>query len=457
MKSIKQVVSAAVLKEVYNYLEKDPINNLPKIIDLAEKLNTKEANKKTIQLFREIVSDPDNSWNKFIHRALKELNPNVKYKFIVNYLINAGIIGAPQMDKMKQKYNCNIPWAILMDPTAACNLNCTGCWAQEYKKTDSMSYELLDRIINEGKELGIFVYIYSGGEPLLRKKDLIKLAEKHDDCAFLSFTNGTLVDEEFADELARIGNLILAFSVEGFEEETDMRRGKGTFKKVMHAMDLLKERGVGFGFSTCYHNKNVEVVASDEYVDMLIEKGCMLGWYFTYIPLGKDAVMDLLVTPEQRKHMYYRIREMRETKPIFTIDFWNDGEYINGCIAGGRHYLHINANGDVEPCAFIHYSNVNIKDVSLIEALKSPLFMEYRKNQPFNENHLRPCPLLDNPDKLKAMVHNSKAVSTQYLDLEDVDTLTDKCQDISKRWAVVADELWEQSQKAKAEMQEVKK
>ena len=457
MKSIKQVVSAAVLKEVYNYLEKDPINNIPKIIDLAEKLNTKEENKKTIQLFRGIISDPENSWNKFIHRALKELNPNVKYKFIVNYLINAGIIGAPQMDKMKQKYNCNIPWAILMDPTAACNLNCTGCWAQEYKKTDSMSYELLDRIINEGKELGIFVYIYSGGEPLLRKKDLIKLAEKHDDCAFLSFTNGTLVDEEFADELARIGNLILAFSVEGFEEETDMRRGKGTFKKVMHAMDLLKERGVGFGFSTCYHNKNVEVVASDEYVDMLIEKGCMLGWYFTYIPLGKDAVMDLLVTPEQRKHMYYRIREMRETKPIFTIDFWNDGEYINGCIAGGRHYLHINANGDVEPCAFIHYSNVNIKDVSLIEALKSPLFMEYRKNQPFNENHLRPCPLLDNPDKLKAMVHNSKAVSTQYLDLEDVDTLTDKCQDISKRWAVVADELWEQSQKAKAEMQEVKK
>jgi len=457
MKSIKQVVSAAVLKEVYNYLEKDPINNIPKIIDLAEKLNTKEENKKTIQLFREIISDPDNSWNKFIHRALKELNPNVKYKFIVNYLINAGIIGAPQMDKMKQKYNCNIPWAILMDPTAACNLNCTGCWAQEYKKTDSMSYELLDRIINEGKELGIFVYIYSGGEPLLRKKDLIKLAEKHDDCAFLSFTNGTLVDEEFADELARIGNLILAFSVEGFEEETDMRRGKGTFKKVMHAMDLLKERGVGFGFSTCYHNKNVEVVASDEYIDMLIEKGCMLGWYFTYIPLGRDAVMDLLVTPEQRKHMYYRIREMRETKPIFTIDFWNDGEYINGCIAGGRHYLHINANGDVEPCAFIHYSNVNIKDVSLIEALKSPLFMEYRKNQPFNENHLRPCPLLDNPDKLKAMVHNSKAVSTQYLDLEDVDTLTDKCQDISKRWAVVADELWEQSQKAKAEMQEVKK
>jgi len=236
-----------------------------------------------------------------------------------------------------------------------------------------------------------------------------------------------------------------------------MRRGKGTFKKVMHAMDLLKERGVGFGFSTCYHNKNVEVVASDEYIDMLIEKGCMLGWYFTYIPLGRDAVMDLLVTPEQRKHMYYRIREMRETKPIFTIDFWNYGEYINGCIAGGRHYLHINANGDVEPCAFIHYSNVNIKDVSLIEALKSPLFMEYRKNQPFNENHLRPCPLLDNPDKLKAMVHNSKAVSTQYLDLEDVDTLTDKCQDISKRWAVVADELWEQSQKAKAEMQEVKK
>jgi len=216
----------------------------------------------------------------------------------------------------------------------------------------------------------------------------------------------------------------------------------------MHAMDLLKARSLGFGFSTCYHSKNTEVVGSDEYVQFMIDKGCLFGWYFTYMPLGKDAVMDLMSTPEQREFMYHKVRELREKKPIFLMDFWNDGEFIGGCIAGGRHYLHINANGDVEPCAFIHYSNVNIKDFSLVEALHSPLFMEYKNNQPFNKNHLRPCPLLDNPDKLKAMVARSKAVSTQPLDAEDVNDLTDKCQDMSKRWAETADRLWKESGKA---------
>jgi MoaA/NifB/PqqE/SkfB family radical SAM enzyme len=449
MKSVKQMLSAAALKEGYSYIEKNPVENIPKILNWAEKLVIKEETKKTIQLFREITSDPDNCWNKYIQRMLTEINPNVRSKFFMNYMINAGIFGAPQIDKMKEKHKCHIPWAVLMDPTAACNLKCTGCWAQEYKKTDSLSYETLDRIINEGKVLGTYLYIFSGGEPLLRKKDLIKLADKHDECIFLAFTNATLVDEEFANELERVGNFLLAISVEGFEEETDMRRGKGTYKKVMHAMDLLKERNLGYGFSTCYHSKNTDVVGSDEYVDLMIEKGCSFGWYFTYIPLGKDAVMDLLVTPEQRKYMYHNVRRLREEKPIFLMDFWNDGEFIGGCIAGGRHYLHINANGDVEPCAFIHYSNVNINDASLLDALKSPIFMQYKQNQPFNENHLRPCPLLDNPNKLKAMVHDSNAASTQPLDAEDVDSLTDKCQDISKQWGETADELWAASGKAK--------
>ena len=183
----------------------------------------------------------------------------------------------------------------------------------------------------------------------------------------------------------------------------------------------------------------------------MIEKGCVFGWYFTYIPLGKDAVTDLIATPEQRKHMYDKVREYRGTKPIFTMDFWNDASYVNGCIAGGRRYMHINANGDVEPCAFIHYSSANIKEVSLIEALQQPLFKEYKKHQPFNENMLRPCPLLDNPDMLKEMVQTSKAESTQPKDREDVVDLTNKTQEVSKKWAPIAEEIWEIEKKKKAE------
>ncbi|HHV98264.1 MAG TPA: radical SAM protein [Clostridiaceae bacterium] len=451
MTSARQMLSSALMKQGIEYVEKNPVENIPKILNWAEKLVIKPEHKKTIETFRQVTSDPDNIWNRFIHRVLTEVNPKVRSKFLINYMINAGLFGSPTIDKMKEKHGCNIPWAILMDPTSACNLKCTGCWAGEYSKRDSMDYDTLDRIIKEGKELGIRLFIYSGGEPLIRKNDILKLCEKHDDCIFLAFTNATLVDEELCREMDRVGNFILAISVEGFEEETDMRRGKGTFKKVMDAMDLLKSHGLGFGFSTCYHSKNTEIVGSDEYIDFMIEKGCMFGWYFTYMPLGRDAVPELMVSPEQREFMYHQVRKIRETKPIFIIDFWNDGEYINGCIAGGRHYLHINANGDVEPCAFIHYSNVNIKDTTLLEALKSPLFMQYKMNQPFNENHLRPCPLLDNPDKLKAMVHNANAYSTQPLDKEDVDTLTDKCQEASKKWAETADRLWAEITKAESE------
>jgi hypothetical protein len=137
------------------------------------------------------------------------------------------------------------------------------------------------------------------------------------------------------------------------------------------------------------------------------------------------------------------VREMRSRKPIFLLDFWNDGRYVDGCIAGGRRYLHINAAGDVEPCAFIHYSNANIRTVSLLDALRSPLFMEFRENQPFNGNHFRPCPLLDNPGALAEMVKASGARSTQPHDREDVDDLTAKCARAATEWTPSANQLWE--------------
>jgi len=129
------------------------------------------------------------------------------------------------------------------------------------------------------------------------------------------------------------------------------------------------------------------------------------------------------------------------------MDFWNDGEYTQGCIAGGRCYLHINAAGDVEPCAFVHYSNANIHEVSLLDALRSPLFMAYRKRQPFNKNHLRPCPLLDNPEQLKEMVKESGAKSTAMEAPEDVEALCAKTISAAEKWAEVADSIWNENHK----------
>lgn len=273
-----------------------------------------------------------------------------------------------------------------MDPTSACNLHCTGCWAAEYGNKLNLSYEELDDIINQANELGTYMFLYTGGEPMVRKNDLLRLCEAHPDCVFSAFTNGTLIDEKFADEMLRVKNFYPAISIEGFEEATDFRRGKGTYQATMRAMKILKEKKLPFGVSGCYTSKNIDSISSDEFFDHLVECGAKFAWFFHYMPVGNDSAVELLPSPDQREKMYNRICEYRSTKPIFTIDFQNDAKFVNGCIAGGRNYLHINANGDIEPCAFIHYSDSNIREKTLLEAYQSPLFMAYHDGQPFNDN-----------------------------------------------------------------------
>ena len=430
------------IKTALKYMEKDPEKNLPKLIDWAEKIDKTGYFEKYINHFRRWTSDPDNNWNKYMMSLWSDIDDGVRMRFFENFMLNACFKGMQRQKVNREKYNCNIPWAILMDPTSACNLKCTGCWAAEYGNKLNMSFEELDDIITQGKELGTFMYIYSGGEPLVRKDDIIKLCEKHADCQFLAFTNATLIDEKFADEMLRVKNFMPAISVEGFEEATDFRRGEGTYKKVVKAMEILRERKLAFGISCCYTSKNAEVIGSEEYIDDMIAKGAKFAWFFTYMPIGNDAVTDLIATAEQREYMYHQIRKFRKTKPLFTMDFWNDGEFVHGCIAGGRNYLHINANGDIEPCAFVHYSDSNIREKTLLEAYQSPMFMQYHDNQPFNDNMLRPCPVLDNAGKLAEMVHACGAHSTDLQSPEDVDDYCERCRPTAEAWAVTAERLW---------------
>jgi len=439
---IKEKLEAYSLKKILGYLESDPDENIPKLIEWVEKHDKDHKYAGAYKAAKEAFRDPNNNWNILMKSIYTDIDDSVRKKFFENFIINAVILREKHKKEYEKKYNCNIPWTLLLDPTSACNLHCTGCWAAEYGDKLSMEYEKLDDIINQGKELGMHMFIFTGGEPLVRKKDIIKLCEKHTDCVFSAFTNGTLIDENFANEMLRVKNFIPAISVEGFEEETDMRRGEGTYQAVIKSMNILKEKKLPFGFSACYHRKNADVIASEKYFDEMIAKGCKFAWLFTYMPIGKDAVIDLLATAEQRENMYYQIRKFRKEKPIFTMDFWNDGEFVGGCIAGGRCYLHINAAGDIEPCAFIHYADSNINEKTLLEALQSPLFMQYRENQPFSENLLRPCPLLDNPGRLTEIVQNSGAISTDLQNPEDVVELSSRCIEAAENWKRVADKLW---------------
>jgi MoaA/NifB/PqqE/SkfB family radical SAM enzyme len=442
---IKEKISSAAVNLAYTYLDVNPERHMIKLLHMVDKLDRKNILKSQLGAFRTAIMNRDSNWHRLLLSMWEDIDPGVRKALFKNLIFNGTVLGGRKHDKLAEKYGCNIPWAILMDPTSACNLKCTGCWAAEYGKQKFMKLKTLDSIIKQGKKMGVHVYAYSGGEPLLRKKDIIKLCEKHKDCIFTAFTNGTLIDEEFADEMLRVKNFIPGISIEGFDIETNSRRGAGTYESVTRAMELLKQRKLAFGASCCYTRQNTEVVGSEAFIDDLIARGVKFAWFFTYIPVGASAVPDLMVTAEQREFMYRQLRNFRETKPLFTIDFWNDGEYVGGCVAGGRRYLHINAAGDIEPCAFIHYSDSNIHQKTLLEALQTPLFLQYRANQPFNSNHLRPCPLLDNPDRLVQMVEASGAKSTDYIQPEDVNELKSKCADTAEKWAQTAGRIWEES------------
>jgi len=442
MKSFLENVEAFGLDKVIDFIESDFEKNLPLLLNWVERFDKNGHYGPAYRALRDMLAEPNNNGNRFVKSLYTDIDANIRRMLLKNFIVKASILGRKKQEELSKKEGCNVPWAILMDPTSACNLRCTGCWGAEYGQKLSMDLDTLDRIIREGNELGIYMFLYSGGEPLVRKKDIITLCEKHPDCTFLAFTNGTLIDEDFADEMLRVHNFVPAISIEGFEDATDSRRGKGTYRQVINAMNILKERRLLFGISTCYTSHNVYEVGSGEFIDAMIDLGAKFCWYFTYMPVGTGSPTDLMVTAKQREYMYQQVRLFRKEKPIFILDFWNDGEYVNGCIAGGRRYVHINANGDVEPCAFIHYSNRNIHDCSLLEALKSPLFVEYSKRQPFNTNHLRPCPLLDNPWVLAEMVKASGAHSTEVACPEDVDSLTEKCLNAAEKWAVTARRIW---------------
>lgn len=310
----------ATLKTAFHYLEKNPEENIHRIMAAIDKFagDGPDSFPTQREAFRNVLENPDNNMYQLIMSVLKDIDKEVVKVSLENFFFNANIVGWPIQEKNRKKYDCNIPWAILLDPTSACNLHCTGCWASEYGNKLNLTLEEMDSIITQGKELGIYMYIYTGGEPLVRKKDLLTLCEKHQDCQFLSFTNGTLIDEKFADDMLRVKNFIPAISVEGFETATDARRGNGTYRKVVKAMELLKEKRLPFGISCCYTSQNLDSISSLDFVDQMVKWGAKFVWYFHYMPVGNDAVPELLPSPEQREFMYHRIREIRR-RSLFLL------------------------------------------------------------------------------------------------------------------------------------------
>jgi MoaA/NifB/PqqE/SkfB family radical SAM enzyme len=436
------------LDRMLRYIDKDPQKNIIKLADIAQKLSGNMFPTKFFDSVRTAMNEPDNVWSDFALRIVNDTDRENLKKMFLSFALGAGYHGTKAVRENREKYKCNIPFIMLLDPTSACNLRCKGCWSAEYGHKYNLTYDEMDSIVSQGVELGTHLYMFTGGEPLIRKDDILKLCRKHNNCTFLAYTNATLVDQKFCDDMKEVGNLTLALSIEGSEDTNDFRRGEGSYKRTIEALDLLKKNRCLYGISVCYTSKNIDEVTSDAFLDLMIEKGVKFGLYFNYMPVGTDAVPELIPSPEQRTYMYNwlkRVRNSKTGKPMFVMDFQNDGEHVGGCIAGGRNYIHINSAGDMEPCVFIHFSDSNIRTHTILEALRSPLFMAYYHNQPFNDNHLRPCPMLENPDCLRKLIAVTGAKSTDLVNQEGVENLCAKCDKFAREWAPVADKLWREN------------
>ncbi|MDD6794244.1 MAG: radical SAM protein [Clostridiaceae bacterium] len=439
--SLKKSSREMIVKRACKLLEKNPEKNVDKLFTIMKALSKDKDSKKAIEdIMKDYNEKP--SVKEEVLDVLKNTNSNCLQKFFKNFIADAIWDGIPKRQKWLDKENTKIPFVLLISPSMRCNLHCKGCYAAEYPKDQGLKYEEVDRIVGEARELGIHFIIVLGGEPFFVDY-MYKIYEKYDDVFFAPFTNGSLFTEEVVQKLAELGNVMPMLSLEGFEEETDGRRGKGTFAKVMNGMDLLKAKGIPFGVSSATSTHNMEKVSSDEFIDMLIKKGARIGWYFLYMPVGLKPNVDDMLKPEQRIELGRRIRRIRTTKPYFAIDFFNDAPYVGGCIAG-KYYCHINSAGDVEPCIFAHISKDNVKEKSLIEVFRSPLFKELRSRQPYNKNMLRPCMMIDNTNVIREV---AEKIGTHTTDDSFKDMLYDeefkgKLDKLAEDFKPYADKAW---------------
>jgi len=417
-------------------------NNLIRLTYAAEKIAPKS--KPEIGRVRKLFEDKAPAY-LLAKKVLKEIHPNVRDKIVLNFMINYILMGPKNREDFQKKEGIPCPATIVISPTMRCNLKCIGCYAGDYSKKDDLPLEYVDKVITEAKGMGTCFFVISGGEPFIRV-DMLDIYKKHHDVAFMAYTNGTFIDRDMAFKLQKLGNVAPAISIEGLKEETDNRRGKGVWEKIMQSMDNCKEARLIYGFSATPTRYNTEISYSDELMKLLVEeKGCMFGWYFTYIPIGRNPDLTLMQTPEQRLYGWRRVNYLRGTYPVFIGDFWNDGMHVGGCIAGGRQsgYLHLNVKGDYEPCVFTHCATHNVKNSSLKEALASPLFKAIRARQPYSENLMLPCMIIDNPKVLREVVKESNAYPTHGNAQTVITECADYLDQYAKEYGELSKPFWE--------------
>ena len=420
------ISSAIIRKNIIKFADKKIRASV-----LSNKRYPRRVQEDKYYMARSVISNINNAFEKSGNA------PNVR-KALINLLALEIFLKRKRKsraEKYKEQYGFYPPLFLTIGPSKFCNLKCKGCYANSSSaNSEKLSWDVLNRILKEKTELwGSYFTVITGGEPLLyqdKGKTIINLAKEHPDNYFLMYTNGTLINKKMAKKIAEVGNITPAISVEGFEKETDARRGKGVHKKILQAMENLREAGVIFGVSITATNNNADWILNDKTFDYYFDElGAIYAWVFQLMPIGRVDSLDLMVSPKQRIKMFRQTQRLVKNRRLFIADFWNSGCVSDGCISAGKSkggYLYIDWNGNVTPCVFNPYSPVNIHDIykkggALNNVLKEPFFesirqwqKDYALDRKPNEmgNWLTPCPIKDHYEMMKKLLdkHRPKPI-----------------------------------------------
>jgi MoaA/NifB/PqqE/SkfB family radical SAM enzyme len=430
-----------VVRAIIRLLPRISFDNLVRLTNLAQWLTEDPEVLNGIKKVGHLLEAPGHPAKKLFRRVLDRLPEDRRIRLFETLFKNAWFEGAKLRVKREEELGFYPPFMMILSPTLRCNLRCKGCYTLGYGMKPELPLEVVERVLTECEQLGIFFVTILGGEPLVYPH-LFTILQRHPSIFFQVYTNGTLMTRDKARWLGDLGNVAIILSIEGYEQETDAWRGRGVYHQIMKAFEYLNEARVIFGTSSTVTRQNAEMVSSFEFIDHMISLGSLAQMYFLYVPVNGQADFSLLVTPEQRDHLRRQVLAIRDKRPIFVLDFWNDGPYIDGCIAGGRRYFHVNAKGDVEPCVYTHIAVDNILEKTLAEALGSRLFRYIRGRQPHNPNHLRPCMILDNPHVMREVIGETNPRFT-HPGAEEIYTRKKAFMDAyAANWGKLADAIW---------------
>jgi len=314
--------------------------------------------------------------------------------------------------RFQKRAGLKVPAVIAFSPTMRCNLSCVGCYARDYPCDNELLLDEIESMLGSAERMGVFLFIITGGEPLMRD-GILEVFQRHTRLLFLMITNGKLLNKETAREIASSRNIVPVVSLEGWQKQTDARRGPGVHDQVEQAMRHLRNEGVAFGFSATVARDNFEALSSDQFVDEMVKRGCALGFYTEYVPAGSAAQWDLVLELDQRKQFRNRILRLRKDQPIMIAhlpdDEYGDEGRCRGVLYGT---VHINAQGYVEPCPFAHFASDNVKEKGLDQTLRSQFLIELRSSDAIVRRGQIGCALFENREILQDIAAKTGAERT---------------------------------------------